>query len=84
MRENGVPSRTSKRLGEHDKGDRTSVPDVLAVRPRVALEKRALVDVQIPIGDADGEVAECERCDVDAAGSKAVALHRCKGSDSRR
>src|SRR3990172_1993865 len=47
-----------ERLGEHDQGDRTPVPDALAVRPRMALEKRALVDVQVPVGDADGEVAE--------------------------
>ena len=48
-------------LGEHDQGDRTPVPDALAVRPRVALEKRPLMDVQVPIGDADGDVAECVR-----------------------
>jgi hypothetical protein len=46
----------------------------------MALEKRALVDVQVPIGDADGEVAECVRSDVDAAGRKTVALHRREGS----
>src|SRR2546422_9473604 len=46
----------------------------------MALEKRALVDVKIPIGDADGEVAEREGCDVDAAGNKTVALHRREGS----
>src|SRR6059036_2824955 len=69
-----------ERLGEHDQGDRTPVPDVLAVRPRMALEKRALVNVKVPIGDADGEVAERVGCDVDAAGNKAVALHRREGS----
>ncbi len=42
----------------------------------MALEKRPLVDVQIPIGNADGEVAECVGCDVDSAGRKTVALHR--------
>src|SRR5437867_11816097 len=46
----------------------------------MALEKRALVDVKVPIGDADGEVAEREGCDVDAAGDKTVALHRREGS----
>jgi hypothetical protein len=46
----------------------------------MALEERPLVDVQIPIGDADGEVAECVGCDVDAAGRKTVALHRREGS----
>src|SRR5207244_5385426 len=44
------PVEDIERLGEHDQGDRTSVPDVLAVRPRMALEKRALVDVKAPIG----------------------------------
>src|SRR5437867_10394255 len=46
----------------------------------MALEKRALVDVKVPIGDADGEVAERVGCDVDAAGNKTVALHRREGS----
>ena len=64
------PVQDIERFGEHDQGDRTPVPDVLAVRPRMALEKRPLVDVQVPIGDADGEVAERERRDVDAAGRR--------------
>jgi hypothetical protein len=42
----------------------------------MALEKRALVDVQVPIGDADGEMAERVGRNVDAAGDKTVALHR--------
>jgi hypothetical protein len=46
----------------------------------MALEKRALVDVQVPIGDADGEVAERVGRDVDAAGDKTVALHCREGS----
>src|SRR2546427_4915810 len=74
------PVEDIERLGEHDQGDRAPVPDVLAVRPRMAFEKRALVDVKVPIGDADGEVAEREGCDVDAAGTKTVALHRREGS----
>jgi len=41
----------------------------------MALEKRPLVDVQVPIGDADGEVAERVGRDVDTAGSEAIALH---------
>jgi hypothetical protein len=69
-----------ERLGEHDLGDRSPVPDVLAVRLRMAPEMRALVDVQVPIGDANGEVAERVRRDVDAAGKKTVALHRREGS----
>ena len=52
------PVENIERLGEHDQGDRTAVPDVLVVRLRMALEKRALVDVQVPIGDAEGQVAE--------------------------
>src|SRR4029079_16256775 len=63
-----------------DQGDRTPVPEVLSVRPCMALEQRALVDKKVPIGDADGEVAERVGCDVDAAGRKTVALHRGEGS----
>lgn len=46
----------------------------------MALEQRLLVDVQIPIGDADSEVAERVRCDVDAAVKKTVPLHRRESS----
>ena len=74
------PVEDVERLVEHDQGDRTPVPDVLAVRPRMALEQRPLVDVQVPVGDADGEVAECVWRDVDAADGKTVALHRREGS----
>src|SRR5436305_11863652 len=74
------PVEDIERLGEHDLGDRAPVPDVLEVRPRMTLEQRALVDVKVPIGDADGEVAERVGCDVDAAGNKTVALHRREGS----
>src|SRR5881392_2395702 len=73
------PIEDIERLGEHDQGDRTPIPDALAVRPRMTLEKRPLVDVKVPIGDADGEVAERVVCDVDAAGKKAVALQRREG-----
>ena len=64
------PVEDIERLGEHDQGDRTPVPDFLAVRTRMALEKRPLVDVEVPVGDADGEVAERVRRDVDAAGEQ--------------
>src|SRR4051794_1199695 len=74
------PVEDIERLGEHDQGDRTPVPHVLGVRPRMALEKRPLVDVKVPIGHADGEVAERVVRDVDAAGEKAVALQRREGS----
>ncbi len=80
MRETEVLVEDIERLIEDDLGDRTSVPDALEVRPRVALEKCALVDVQVPVGDADGEVAERVGRDVDAAGKKTVALHRREGS----
>ena len=46
----------------------------------MALEKGPLVDVQVPVGDADGEVAERIRGHVDAAGAKTVALHRRESS----
>jgi hypothetical protein len=70
------PAEDIERLAEDDLGDRTPVPDALEVRPRMALEKRPLVDVQVPIGDAGGEVAERVGRDVDAVGKKTVALHR--------
>ena len=38
------------------------------------------MDVDVRIGDADGEVAERVGRDVDAAGKKTVALHRREGS----
>ncbi len=69
-----------ERLGEHDQGDWTPVPDALAVRPRMALEKRALVDVQVPVGDADGEVAERVGRDVDA---RAERRSRCIAAKAR-
>src|SRR5438270_10850936 len=77
---NRSPVEDIERLGEHDLGNRAPVPDVLEVRPRMALEKRPLVDVKVPIGDADGEVAERVGCDVDAARNETVALHRREGS----
>ena len=42
----------------------------------MALEQRPLVDVQVPICDADGEVAQRGGRDIDAAGRESVALHR--------
>ena len=45
----------------------------------MALEQRPLMDVEIPIGNADSQVAERVRRDVDAAGEKTVALHRREG-----
>jgi hypothetical protein len=46
----------------------------------MALEKRPLVDVEIPIGDADGEVAERVGRDVDAAGNE---TSRCIAAKAR-
>ena len=80
MRDDRSPVENVERFGKHDQGDRTPVPDLLAVRPRMPLEQRPLVDVQVPVGDADGEVAERVGGDVDAAGKKTVALHRGEGS----
>src|SRR5262249_19371406 len=74
------PVENVERLAEHDQGDRSAVPDGLVVRLRMALEERPLVDVQIPVGDADREVAERVGCDVDAAGNKTVTLRRREGS----
>src|SRR5215204_5317822 len=67
------PIEDIERLCEHEQGDRTPVPDALAVRLRMALEKRPLMNVQVPVGDADGEMAERIRRNVDPAGSKTVA-----------
>src|SRR5215213_8390836 len=75
MSETGVPSRTSS-------GSASTIKEIgrpfqtFSLFALMALEKRALVDVQVPIGDADGEVAEWVGCDVDSAGNKTVALHR--------
>ncbi len=46
----------------------------------MAFEQRPLVDVQVPVGDTDGEVAEWVGRDVDAASDQAVALQRREGS----
>ena len=65
-----------ERLGGDDQGDRAAVPDVLAVGDRVALEERPDVDVLVPLGHAERQVAELVRRDVDAARQQAVALLR--------
>ena len=64
----------AERLGEDDQGDRPAVPDVLAIGDRVPLEERPEVDVLVPLGDADRQVAQLVRRDVDAARGEAVAL----------
>jgi hypothetical protein len=69
-----------ERFGQQDQGDRTPVPHGLAVGTCMALKKRPLVDVQVPFGDADGEVAERVGGDVDTADSEAISLHRRKTS----
>ena len=43
---------------------------------RVPLEEGPEVDVLVPLGDADRQVAQLVRRDVDAARSEAVALQR--------
>jgi hypothetical protein len=47
----------AERLGEHDQGDRSSVPDALAIGDRVPLEKGPEVDILVPLGDAERQVA---------------------------
>ncbi len=66
----------AERLGEEDHGDRPSVPDVLDPGDRVPLEERPEVNVLVPLGDPDRQVAQLVRRDVDAARGKAIALHR--------
>ena len=57
MRETGVPSRTSS-------GSASTINEIgrpfqtLSRFALMALEERALMDVQVPIGDADSEMAE--------------------------
>jgi hypothetical protein len=64
----------AERLGRHDQGDRPSVPEILAIGDRVPLEKGPEVDVLVPLGDADREVAQLVGRDVDTARGQAVAL----------
>jgi hypothetical protein len=52
MSETGVPSSTSSGSASTIREIGTPVPEFLAVRPGMALERRALMDVQVPIGDA--------------------------------
>src|SRR2546421_11031666 len=79
MSETGVPSRTSS-------GSASTILEM--GRPFQTFSRFALAwrsrsvrwcTYQIPVGDTDGEVAECVWRDVDAAGGKTVALHRRKG-----
>src|SRR5438270_12424059 len=67
------PVEDIERLGEHHLGDRTPVPDILGVRPRMTLEKRALVDIKVPIGVAHADVAARVWWDVSAEASETVA-----------
>jgi len=46
----------------------------------MALEKRALVDVKVPIGDADGEVAERVGC---MSMPRAIRRSRCIAAKAR-
>ena len=63
MRETGALE-DIERLGEHDLGS-DARPRRSRGSRRMALEKRPLVDDSTPIGDADGEVAERLRRDLD-------------------
>jgi hypothetical protein len=66
----------AKRLGEQDQGDRSSVPDAFVVGGRVPLEEGPEVDVLVPFRDADRQVTELVRRDVDTARDEPVALQR--------
>jgi len=66
----------AERFGRDDQGDRPSIPDVLAIGDRVPLEERPEVDVLVPLGDAERQVAQVVRRDVDAARGEAIALQR--------
>lgn len=44
----------------------------------MVFEKCLLVDVQVLIGDVDGEVVEWVGCDVDIVGSEVIVLYFCK------
>jgi hypothetical protein len=46
----------------------------------VTLEQCALAEIEVPVGDANGEVAERVGRDVDPTGEKTVVLHRREGS----
>jgi hypothetical protein len=63
-----------ERLRGDDQRDRATVPDILAIGDRVALEQRPDVDVLVPFGHAVRQVAERVRGDVDAARQQPVAL----------
>src|SRR4026207_1251817 len=47
-----------ERIDEKNEGDRPAVPKVLAVGTRVSLEQRPDVDVLIPFGNAEREMAQ--------------------------
>src|SRR5712664_1551870 len=70
------PVEDAERVREEDLRDRSAVPDVLEVRGRVALEECAQMDVLVPVRDADRQVAQRVRADVDAAREQPLVLHR--------
>src|SRR5947199_4231332 len=70
------PVEDAERVREEDLRYRSAVPDVLVVSGRVALEECAQMDVLVPVRDADGQVAQRVRADVDAAREQALVLHR--------
>src|SRR5712691_3733198 len=74
------PVEDEERLGEDDLRDRPAVPDVLEVGARVTLKQGALMDVQVPVRDADRQMTERVWRDVDAARDETVSLQRREGS----
>jgi hypothetical protein len=70
------PVEHHERLGEDDLRDRPAVPNVLEIGGRVTFQQGPLMDVKVPIGDANGEMAEGVRCDVDSPRDEPVALRR--------
>jgi hypothetical protein len=71
---NGLAIQDVERLGQQNLRDRPAVPDVLEVRDGMPLQERADMDVAVPLGDADREVAQGVRRDVDTAIRQAIAL----------
>ena len=71
-----LPAEDLEGRGEHDLRNRSAVPDVLEVGGRMTLEERPQVDILVPLRDADREVAERVRANVDATRQQPLVLHR--------
>jgi hypothetical protein len=71
-----LPAEDLQRRGEDDQRNRSAVPDILVAGGRMTLEEHPHVEVLVPLRDADREVAERVRADVDAALQQPLVLHR--------